>query len=479
MHGSHQNIRKLDEVEYHRRLNVARRCDEYLEEAGKLLDFKYTNDDVESLRKQMHIPADSLADSTLGEAIKRRNSESRPPTKRQRTESELTVLSSPPKAIEEETASANSPLEIREKPAIQEERDGMIEFHVVANDNSAHSWKILSGLKNIFQKQLPKMPREYIARLVYDRRHLSMAIVKVDRGQLYEVVGGITYHPFEHRQFAEIVFCAIASSEQVKGYGGHLMNHLKDYVKFTTPIRHFLTYADNYAIGYFKKQGFTKDITLEKETWMGYIKDYEGGTLMQCTMLPRIRYLEATIILAKQRQAIAEKIKSITNNHIVHPALNIKPGTRIDPYSIPGLKESGWTPEMDELARRPKRGPHYAPMHHLLTELQTHPSGWPFLLPVNMDEVPDYGDCITNPMDFSTMEARLDSDYYKDPEMFVVDARLVFSNCRLYNAETTTYYKVWRIGIPNIADLMQNANKIEKFFNNQLRLIPEMAQLAM
>jgi len=30
------------------------------------------------------------------------------------------------------------------------------------------------------------------------------------------VVGGITYRPFEARHFAEIVFCAIASPEQVK-----------------------------------------------------------------------------------------------------------------------------------------------------------------------------------------------------------------------------------------------------------------------
>ena len=39
-----------------------------------------------------------------------------------------------------------------------------------------------------------------------------------------------------------------------QGYGSHLMNHLKDYVKATTSCMHFLTYADNYAIGYFKKQ---------------------------------------------------------------------------------------------------------------------------------------------------------------------------------------------------------------------------------
>lgn len=38
-----------------------------------------------------------------------------------------------------------------------------------------------------------------------------------------------------------------------KGYGTHLMNHLKEYhIKHN--ILYFLTYADEYAIGYFKKQ---------------------------------------------------------------------------------------------------------------------------------------------------------------------------------------------------------------------------------
>lgn len=38
-----------------------------------------------------------------------------------------------------------------------------------------------------------------------------------------------------------------------QGYGTMLMNQLKETVK-PMGITHFLTYADNYAIGYFKKQ---------------------------------------------------------------------------------------------------------------------------------------------------------------------------------------------------------------------------------
>lgn len=93
-----------------------------------------------------------------------------------------------------------------------EEREGIIRFVVATNDTRPESMIILTGLKNIFQKQLPKMPREYIARLVYDRAHYSMAIVK--RG--LEVVGGVTYRPFEGQKFAEIVFFAITGTEQVK-----------------------------------------------------------------------------------------------------------------------------------------------------------------------------------------------------------------------------------------------------------------------
>jgi len=104
---------------------------------------------------------------------------------------------------------------------------------------------------------------------------------------------------------------------------------------------HFLTYADNYAIGYFKKQGFTKEITLDKHKWMGYIKDYEGGTIMQCSMIPRIRYLEAGKMLAKQKEAVHLKTRSISKSHIVHPppkAFRNGP-CKIDPTSIAAISK--------------------------------------------------------------------------------------------------------------------------------------------
>ncbi|GAA5872374.1 hypothetical protein JCM8547_000912 [Rhodosporidiobolus lusitaniae] len=346
----------------------------------------------------------------------------------------------------------------KERPAIAEERAGIIRFVVVTNDATPESMIILTGLKNIFQKQLPKMPREYIARLVFDRAHWSMAIVK--RG--LEVVGGITYRPFEGQKFAEIVFCAITGTEQVKGYGSHLMNHLKDHVKASTKCMHFLTYADNYAIGYFKKQGFTKEIQLERSVWAGYIKDYEGGTIMHCAMLPRVRYLDVGNTLARQKEVILAKIRQLSQSHIVHPGLRFfikRPGQKIDPSQVPGLKESGWTPEMDELTRRPKRGPQFAIMKKLLTLLVDHPSSWAFANPVNAEEVTDYYTVIKEPMDLATMETKLEANSYDTLDKFLYDAKLVFNNCRQYNDSQSNYVK--------------NANKLESYLDSQVRLYTE------
>ena len=122
-------------------------------------------------------------------------------------------------------------------------------------------------------------------------------------------------------------------------------------------------------------------------------------------------------------------------------------------------EESGWSPEMDELSREAKHGPHFAQLQHLLNELQNHQSAWPFLQPVNPDEVQDYYNVILEPMDLSTMEQRLEADHYATPEDFIRDASLIFKNCKKYNNETTTYYK--------------NAVKLEKFLNSKLREIPE------
>jgi histone acetyltransferase len=128
----------------------------------------------------------------------------------------------------------------------------------------------------------------------------------------------------------------------MQGYGARLMSHVKDYVRAEHNVRHFLTYADNYAIGYFKKQGFTTDITLEKSLWMGYIKDYEGGTIMQCTMVDKVKYLDLVKIITSQRWAVFKKIQESVNSCKIYPGLKFTDQNPIPPEKIPGVVEGGW-----------------------------------------------------------------------------------------------------------------------------------------
>ena len=53
-------------------------------------------------------------------------------------------------------------------------------------------------------------------------------------------------------------------------------------------------------------QGFSKEIKLPKTAYLGYIKDYEGATLMGCELNPRICYTEfsKTIRLQKEVNAL-------------------------------------------------------------------------------------------------------------------------------------------------------------------------------
>ncbi|KZV82985.1 histone acetyltransferase, GCN5 superfamily, partial [Exidia glandulosa HHB12029] len=347
----------------------------------------------------------------------------------------------------------------QEKAAVVEERSGIIKVTPVQNDGQERSRVLLTGLKTLFQKQLPKMPREYITRLVFDENSRALAIVK--RG--LKVVGGITFRPFPHRGFAEIVFFATASVDQVRGYGGMLMNHFKMHIRKTYPgMDHFLTYADNYAVGYFRKQGFSKEITLDRSIWAGYIKDYEGGTLMQCTMVRKVDYLCAKDMLQAQREAILSKIREHSRSHIVYEGLtcfaNVPPENRkpLDPKEVPGLRETGWTADLMELAQRFVEE---VQMKKLLSALQQHKMAWPFAQPVNRDEVPDYYDVIKHPMDLSLVEHKLEHHRYTSLDSFVSDCNLIFSNCLTYNPETTIYAK--------------SALQLRKFLEQQLQALQQ------
>lgn len=244
-------------------------------------------------------------------------------------------------------------------------------------------------------------------------------------------------------------------------------------------ILRFLTYADNYAIGYFKKQGFTKEVTLEDYRHRGYIKDYDGGTLMECVTRVGIDYLDIPDMIKEQRKAVYEKIKEISNSHIVYEGLDVfRAGgmpNRIE--DIPGVKEAGWKPMSTTKEREIQELQHK--LRIVFDEVRSHEDAWPFLEPVDTSVcgyaflsllllrtaadtfhdseqiVSDYLDVVKEPIDMSEIGRRLDRGFYRTHHIFIADFRRLFDNCRLYNREQTEYYAC--------------ANNVEEFFKSAMK----------
>ncbi|XP_045486666.1 bromodomain adjacent to zinc finger domain protein 2B isoform X10 [Pieris rapae] len=72
---------------------------------------------------------------------------------------------------------------------------------------------------------------------------------------------------------------------------------------------------------------------------------------------------------------------------------------------------------------------------NLLCEMECHEHAWPFLIPVNTKQFPQYKKVIKCPMDLSTIRRKLQESGYKCKDEFASDVRLIFSNCEIFNED--------------------------------------------
>lgn len=235
------------------------------------------------------------------------------------------------------------------------------------------------------------------------------------------------------------------------------MNLLKRHA-VTEGIEYFITYADNYAIGYFKKQGFTKTISMPKGRYQGLIKDYDGGTPMECYIHPSVDFTRIPDMIQAQREFIMERIRLKAKSHIrTYEPLPIDFRPSLEGVSranesaaramaIPGIAEAGWS--MADLltstgvkdADRQKNALK-SELLSLVRKTEEQQSAWPFREPVNTAEVHDYLDVVKEPIDLTTIEKRIrKGDWYKSKQMLYRDLMLMVNNCKLYNDGNSTYY---------------------------------------
>ncbi|OQS54648.1 GCN5 [Ecytonucleospora hepatopenaei] len=348
---------------------------------------------------------------------------------------------------------------------------------ISAKDDTIDYNKLLD-IKILFQKMLPKMPKEYIMRQLLDKKQCSLSLLDENE----DLIGAVCYRPFYENNFLEIVFFAVNSLTHIKGYGTFLMNCLKEIVKrqyihfvenqqefmnhnitinnidfmtannitynsdiFKKTNEHFvgqenakrikkediynkntqlyfMTYADNSAVGFFKKQGFDSEIV--STMWKKHIKDYDGGTLMECKIYEEINYLNQMELILKLSDQIFEKMKKINEYHIIRAR---------EDSALVNLKK--------EAISQTKSGFLENFINYCISELYASPSSWPFLEPVSAKDVPDYFTIIKRPMDLSKIKHKYIKKEYNEFFEFREDVMLMINNCKTFNASHTQYYK--------------------------------------
>ena len=245
------------------------------------------------------------------------------------------------------------------------------------------------------------------------------------------------------------------------------MNKLKDHAQ-SKELHYFLTYADNNAIEYFRKQGFAQNPDLPEPRWKGYIKDYNGSTMMQCTIQRHIRHSTLYMDIRKQKDAlIKEVLKFIRFKK--HPGLDFSgPKKEYQFEEIAGLREAGWDKESYLREKEADERSFEDQCGEVLEVLLQHENSWPFRKPVDKEKVRDYYEVIKHPMDLESVqkkvelgiqprsqeevkkppvdddmiiEGKVNMEPYTCMDDFRADIKQIFDNARTYNGKETIFYK--------------------------------------
>jgi histone acetyltransferase len=261
------------------------------------------------------------------------------------------------------------------------------------------------------------MPQDYITRFIFHPRHATCLVFKDGKG-----IGAICYRPFFQFHFTEIVFAAVLPEFRGSGYGRLLMNYVKDHLQ-AQDIRYLIVYADDSAIGYFHRVGFSTQFPSDapQDYFKPYVSQYDSATLMISPIDPDLDYKNSNFWTAAVREYLSSQYKVGEEKQI----------RRWPVTSIAGIP----------VPRVPPEPPIEDIMTVILDRIWSHPSATPFRQPVSCADSPFYRNFTENPMDLSTIRSKVKQQKYKKFNNFMNDLRLIFTNCYQYNGDSSPYTK--------------------------------------
>ncbi|EGT35554.1 hypothetical protein CAEBREN_05445 [Caenorhabditis brenneri] len=199
-------------------------------------------------------------------------------------------------------------------------------------------------------------------------------------------------------------------------------------------------------MNYWKLEGYQKlaecwfsdKLEINQPVYQGWIKEYEGATLMGCHLHPQISYTKFPDF-SRGIQAL-------------HCGYKLENGceSRGKVYDSPPLLAVSRIPGTDSLKMSKKscyqldeRDDHLeTKAASILKKLNADKNAWPFANPVDKKEVPEYYDFTKHPIDLKTMHEKLKRKSYHHQHLFIADLTRMFQNCYSFNASNTVYYKM-------------------------------------
>ena len=92
----------------------------------------------------------------------------------------------------------------KDKQSQSKPKEKTTEFILISNNGEREIWRRLTNYKNLISSQLPKMPRNYITKTIFDGIHESLVAFQDGR-----IIGGACFRTFKEKTFAELVFMCI------------------------------------------------------------------------------------------------------------------------------------------------------------------------------------------------------------------------------------------------------------------------------
>mmetsp|Transcript_27327 Transcript_27327/g.63452 ORF Transcript_27327/g.63452 Transcript_27327/m.63452 type:complete len:303 (-) Transcript_27327:1640-2548(-) len=280
------------------------------------------------------------------------------------------------------------------------------------------------------------MPINYVNKLVFDKKH-NLVVLEKGSTSKTKVIGGFCYRFFKKKEIIELVFLAVSTSEQGKGLGKELMAKLKE-IAIRLRAKSIITCADNNAINFFKKQGFSKSITFPYSLWVGYIKDYEEITLMECILTVNLKYLPISVLDFRFYQILFKKLKKCRflkmstkkfpkeTNHYCKIKIK-KTRTSFNFFNFSNLICEYQKTRLFEIS-----------VINFLNKMKISSVIKPFLEPVdtNITGAKDYFKITPNPMDLRTIEEKFRSKkFFINPKIFQDNILYIIQNCQNYNGK--------------------------------------------